>query len=154
MGKSDAVKVAAKNLETDILFLCDGDLHNFKEEHIKQILKPFEYETVAMSVGIRDYGYVMNLLSKYFIPLLSGESALSYSIFKDTIQNPLMKDYGLELVLNDYCKRKNIPVHKNIMAGLSQTVKYKKWKNGGLSFVNTNITTYFTYANIKYKENY
>ena len=30
VGKSDAVKIATINLETEILFFCDGDLHNYK----------------------------------------------------------------------------------------------------------------------------
>ena len=48
----------------------------------------------------------------------------------ETMNNPLMKDYGLEVVLNDYCKKNNIPICKNIMKDLKQTVKPKKWKNG------------------------
>ena len=41
-----------------------------------------------------------------------------------------MKNYCLEVVLNDYCKKNNIPIYKNTMRDLKQTVKPKKWKNG------------------------
>jgi len=131
LGKSGAVKVATKNLKTDILFFCDADLINFKGEHINQILKPLKDGKIAMSIGLRDYGLIGNFLYKNgFFPLVAGERALHYSIFRNVMKNPLMKEYGLEVVLNDYCKRNNIPIYKNVMYGLRQTLKPKKWKNG------------------------
>ncbi|MCD6109218.1 glycosyltransferase [bacterium] len=130
VGKSDAVKIATINLETEILFFCDGDLHNFKEKHIKQILVPFKHETIAMSAGIRDYGKVTYFLSKHIFPLITGERALHYSIFRKVRNNPLMKGYGLEVVLNNYCKMNKIPVYKSILKGLRQTNKPIKRKNG------------------------
>jgi len=122
--------VAAKNLKTDILLFCDADLINLREEHINKILAPLKSGKIVMSAGLRDYGLVGNFISKNFLPLITGERALPYSIFKKTIKNPLMKNYGLEVVLNDYCKKNNIPIYKNIMKDLKQTVKTKKWKNG------------------------
>jgi len=131
LGKSGAVKLAAQNLKTDILLFCDADLVNLKEEHIGQIIGPLKDGKTAMSVGLRDYGLIGNFLYKNgFFPLIAGERALSYSIFKNTIKNPFMKGYGLEPVLNYYCKENKIPVHKNIMKGLKQTLKPKKWKHG------------------------
>jgi len=130
VGKSDAVKIATKNLETDILFFCDGDLHNFKQEHIKQVLEPFKHESIAMSVGLRDYGRVTNFLSKHIYPLISGERALNYSIFKKVRNHPLMKWYWLEVVLNNYCKVNKIPIYKLILKDLRQTNKPIKRKNG------------------------
>jgi len=130
LGKSGAVKVATKNLKTDILFFCDGDLHNFKPEHIEQILKPLKDGRIAMSAGLRDYGRLRNFFDKNFTPLITGERALPYSVFKKTTKNSLMKGYGLELVLNDYCKRNNIPIYKKVMKGLKNPLKTKKWKNG------------------------
>jgi len=131
VGKSDAVKIASKNLETDIIFFCDGDLHNFEEEHIKQILIPFKYETMAMSAGLRDYGELTNFFSKHIYPLITGERAVNYSIFQEVRDDSLMRGYGLEVILNDYCKKNKIPVYKKVMIGLRQTNKPIKRKNGG-----------------------
>jgi glycosyltransferase involved in cell wall biosynthesis len=130
IGKSDAVKIATKNLKTDVLFFCDGDLHNFSDTHIRQILKPFEHEKVAMSAGIRDYGKITNFLSKHIYPLITGERALSYSIFDQVKNHPLLKGYGLEVILNNYCHANKIPIYKNICKGLRQTNKPIKCKNG------------------------
>jgi molybdopterin-guanine dinucleotide biosynthesis protein A len=50
LGKAGAVRTATKHLKTDILFFCPGDLINFKKEHIKQILKPFNYDDFVKSL--------------------------------------------------------------------------------------------------------
>lgn len=129
LGKGDAVRIATKNLETDILFFCDGDLNNLNEEHIKQILEPFNHEKNIMSVGITQlYGKIGTLLYKNV--LLSGERALPYSHFKKIRKNPLIEKYGLELIMNDYCKRNNIPIHRYILKDVGGTLKSKKWNRG------------------------
>jgi len=46
LGKSGAVKIAVKSATADILFFCDGDLHNFSVQHINQLLEPFALKTV------------------------------------------------------------------------------------------------------------
>ncbi len=152
LGKSDAVKIAAKNLKTDILFFCDGDLINLKEEHVNQIIEPLRDRKIAMSIGLRDYGLMGNFFYKNgFFPLIAGERALHYSIFRNVMKNPLVKGYGLEVVLNDYCKRNNIPIYKNIMKGLKQTVKTKKWKNGAYLLVKEMFQVFFVILMLKVK---
>lgn len=138
-GKSAAIKIATENLNTDILFFCDADLRNFRPEHIEQILEPFKENTNIMSVGIRDYGSVINFLSLYLLPLLSGERALPYHIFRAVTGHPLLKNYNLEVVLNDHCRRHNMPIKKRVMKGLHQTAKYKKWSNGSYLLMKQSI---------------
>ena len=73
LGKAGAVRTATKHLKTDILFFCDGDLIDFKKEHIKQILKPFNY-----------YDFVKSLLKGHF------EAQSAEAISSDNIsQKPL-----------------------------------------------------------------
>ena len=70
-GKSDAIKIATKNLKTNILFFCDGDLINLKEVQVNQIIEPLKDGKIAMSVGLRDYGLVGNFLyNLVFLPSL------------------------------------------------------------------------------------
>ncbi|MEA2064981.1 MAG: glycosyltransferase family 2 protein [Patescibacteria group bacterium] len=82
LGKSKAVKIAVKNLETDILFFCDGDLHNFTNQHINQLLEPLKNGEYLMTVGIRDRGIIHNTFVKKFGPLITGERAMPYEILK------------------------------------------------------------------------
>ncbi|MBW2062178.1 MAG: glycosyltransferase [Deltaproteobacteria bacterium] len=129
VGKGGAVKIATKDLKTEIIFFCDGDLNNFKEEHIRQILEPFNYDKNIMSIGITQlYGKVGTSLYRNLS--LSGERALPYSHFMKIKENPLIEKWGLELVMNDYCKRNNIPIHRCILEDVEGTLKPKKWKRG------------------------
>jgi len=41
-----------------------------------------------------------------------------------------MKGYAMELVLNDYCIKNNIPIKRMILKGVRQTMKPYKNKNG------------------------
>ena len=152
LGKSGAVKVAIENLKTDILFFCDADLINLKRRHVNQIIEPLKDGKIAMSVGLRDYGLIGNFLYKNgFFPLIAGERALHYSIFKNVMRNPLIKGYGLESVLNDYCKRNNIPIYKNVMYGLKQLPKPKKWKNGTYFLVKEMFQVFLIMLKLKIK---
>lgn len=130
LGKSDAVKIATDNLKTDILFFCDGDLRNFREEHIEEILKPFEKNKILMSAGLIDYNIIIKIISLTVFPLVTGERAINYSVFEEVKQDPLFKNYAMEALLNDYCKRNKIPIHKKIMKDLRQLNKPFKVENG------------------------
>lgn len=130
-GKGDDIKYVARNLKTDVLFFCDADLVNFKNEHVEKILKPLFTGDVAMSTGLRDYGPFINFLYRNrFFPLVAGERALNYSIFKEIMNDPLISGYGIESVLNYHCKKSKIPIYRITMHGLKHTRKPKKWKNG------------------------
>ncbi len=129
LGKSGAVKFAVANTTTDILFFCDGDLHNFKNQHINQLLKPLKNGEHLMTVGIRDRGIIHNTFVKKFGPLITGERALPKKIFEGIAEHHLMKNYALEFMLNDYCIKNNIPIKKMILKGVKQTNKPYKYNN-------------------------
>ncbi|MCK5415935.1 glycosyltransferase family 2 protein [Candidatus Parcubacteria bacterium] len=139
LGKSGAVKFVVKDLQTDILFFCDGDLHNFTNQHIDQLLKPLKAGKHLMTVGIRDRGIIHNTFVKKFGPLVTGERAMPYGIFKKTMDsqfnNRLMEGYNMEIVLNNYCKIHNIPIIRMISKGVKETFKPCKCKNGTTLFI-------------------
>ena len=125
LGKSGAVKTAA-----DILFFCDGDLHNFTSQHISQLLKPLKEGEYLMTVGIRDRGIIHNAFVKRFGPLITGERALPKKIFTEVIEHSLLEGYAMEFILNDYCAKHNIPIKRMVLKGVRQTTKIYKNKNG------------------------
>ncbi len=129
LGKSGAVKIAVKNTTADILFFCDGDLHNFTNHHINQLLDPFKTDKCLMTVGIRDRGIIHNAFVKKFGPLITGERALPKKIFEEVAEHSLMKDYAMEFVLNDYCVKNSVPIKKMILRGVKQTNKPYKYNN-------------------------
>jgi len=129
LGKSGAVKNAVKSTTADILFFCDGDLHNFSVQHINQLLEPLKNSEYLMTVGIRDRGIIHNTFVKKFGPLITGERAMPKKIFEEVAEHPLMKDYAMEFVLNDYCVKNSIPIKRMILEGVKQTNKPYKYNN-------------------------
>lgn len=129
LGKSAAVKIGVMNTNSEILMFCDGDLHNFSTQHIKKILKPLIQGKYLMTVGIRDRGLLHNVFVNRFGPLITGERAMPRKIFEEISNHPLMKDYAMEFVLNNYCKKNNVPIKKMILKGVKQTNKPYKYDN-------------------------
>lgn len=153
LGKSGAVKYAVSKVTTDILFFCDGDLHGFKEEHISQLLEHFESGEELMSAGIMDRGLIHNMFVKKFGPLITGERAIPYKIFQrmldDNFINGLMEGYKMEIIMNDYCIKNNIFIQKEVLKGVSQTLKPYKNKNGLFLLINETIELAWAFLKLK-----
>ncbi len=82
----------------------------------------------AMVIGLRDKGNaIANMLMPYF-PLTGGERAFSAKVFMEIMKCPLVGGWGLESVMNDYCKKKKLKVAKVKLDGMGhigiQTKKY------------------------------
>ncbi|OYT32727.1 hypothetical protein B6U93_00750 [Candidatus Woesearchaeota archaeon ex4484_78] len=152
IGKSEAVKKAVKKTKSDILFFCDADLLNLKKEHISQILEPLKKGENAMSAGLRDRTFLLNKIQQHLMPLITGERAIKYKVFKKAMKHELMKEYGMEAVLNDYCKRNNIPIHKRVMKGVKHVSKVKKNKKNGLILLIKEMLQVFKFMNKLRKE--
>ncbi len=122
VGKGDAVKIGAKNVKSGIILLIDADLVGLKKEHINKILDPFTksftQRNVAMAVGLRDKGnFIVNMLMPY-LPLIGGERAIAAEAFNEILKNPLIKEWGLESVMNDYCRKKKLKIVKVKLHGM------------------------------------
>lgn len=111
-GKGNAVRIATKNMKSDIIIFIDGDLVGLKEEHIKKLLNPVINNNASMVIGLRDKGnFIANMIMPYF-PLTGGERAILTSIFMKIRKNSFIEGWGLEAVMNDYCKKKKLKVVK------------------------------------------
>lgn len=127
-GKGMAVKIASKNLKSDIVMLFDGDLVGLKKESVQKLLEPVASGKASMAIGLRDKGNMMaNMIMPYF-PLTGGERAFNSKVFLEIMKIPLIKGWGLESVMNDYCKKKGLEVSKVRLDGVDhiglQTKKF------------------------------
>lgn len=127
-GKGKAVREGTKNLKSDIIMLFDADLIGLKTCHVSQLLDPIVKGQAAMVIGLRDKGNALaNLIMPYF-PLTGGERAFVAKVFMDIMRSPLTEGWGLESVMNDYCKKKKLKVAKVKLDGMDhiglQTKKY------------------------------
>lgn len=128
IGKGGAVKVATKNIKSDITLFFDADLVGLKKEHVEQLLEPIVNKNAVMVIGLRDKGnFIANMLMPYF-PLTGGERAMPTNVFMKIRKSPLIGGWGLESVMNDYCKKKKLKVVKVKLNGMDhiglQTKKY------------------------------
>ena len=127
-GKGDAVRIGTKNIKSEILLFFDADLIGLKKEHIDKLLEPGVNEGAAMVIGLRDKGnFIGNMIMPYF-PLTGGERAILTKVFMKIRKCPLIEGWGLESVMNDYCKKKKLKVIKIKLDGVNhiglQTKKY------------------------------
>lgn len=127
-GKGGAVKTAAKHIKSDVVMLFDADLIGLRKEHVEQLLGPIAKGQAAMVIGIRDKGNALaNMIMPYF-PLTGGERAFVSKVFQDIIKIPLVQGWGLEAVMNDYCRKKGLRVAKLKLNGMDhiglQTKKF------------------------------
>ena len=127
-GKGEAVRIGTKNIKSGIILFFDADLIGLKGEHIDKLLDPIIEEKAVMVIGLRDKGnMVANRLMPYF-PLTGGERAILTKVFMKIRKNPLIGGWGLESVMNDYCKKKRLKVAKVMLKGVDhiglQTKKY------------------------------
>lgn len=128
IGKGGAVRIGTKNIKSSIILFFDADLIGLKKEHIGKLLEPVLNQGAAMVIGLRDKGSVIgNMIMPYF-PLTGGERAILTKVFMEIRKSPLIEGWGLESVMNDYCKKKNLKVAKVRLDGMDhigiQTKKY------------------------------
>jgi len=128
IGKDNVIRKYAKNIRSDIVMLFDADLIGLEKHHIRKILKALIEERAGMVIGLRDKGnFIANLTMPYF-PLTCGERAIRMDIFKEIIKLPFRERWGLEWVMNDYCKKKKLKIAKIKLEGVDhiglQTKKY------------------------------
>ena len=127
-GKGGAVKTVTKNIKSEIILFFDADLIGLRKEHVEKLLEPVVNEGAAMVIGLRDKGNaIANMLMPYF-PLTGGERAISTNVFMEIRKNKLIEGWGIESVMNDYCKKKKLKIAKVMLDGMDhiglQTKKY------------------------------
>ena len=127
-GKGNAVKIATKNIKSEIILFFDADLIGLRSEHVDKLLQPVINEGAAMVIGLRDKGNVVaNMFMPYF-PLTGGERAILTKVFMEIRKCPLIEGWGLESVMNDYCRKKKLKIAKIKLDGMDhiglQTKKY------------------------------
>lgn len=127
-GKGNAVRDASEGLKCDIVMLFDADLIGLRTDHIDRLLDPVAKDGAAMSIGLRDkQSAIGNMIMPYF-PLTGGERAFRAEVFMSIRKSPLILGWGLESVMNDYCKKKKLKVAKVFMDGMDHIgVQAKKY---------------------------
>ncbi len=149
IGKGNAVRLALRYVKAPVTFLCDADLIGLQPAHVKIVLVPVASGKVAMCVGLRDKKSALaKVLMRSVLPLIGGERAIATHHLRVAIRNPLANYYGLESVLNYYCKSNRLKVRKVFMEGVNDRMKPRKWalKKGTYDLARETVDVMLTYA--------
>lgn len=126
-GKAAAMAVGARAANADVIFFADADLLGFTVDHIRDVIAPVQDGRAGMSVGIRGWGNTPMWVMKYVLPVIGGERALRRDDFLRLSAHPAAKRFGIETVMNAYCKKHRIYVILVRMYGVSQIRKEQKY---------------------------
>lgn len=125
-GKGAALAYGALATDADLLFFADADLVGFTARHVESILQPVRAGSAAMCIGLRDRGKMTNWLMKQVFPLIGGERAIQREVFLRVCELGI-KDFGIEIAMNTYCKKNHLPIEIIIMKGVRQVIKEHKY---------------------------
>ena len=125
-GKAGAMRAGAHAANADILFFADADLVGFTADHVNAVITPVLSGSAGMSVGIRGWGRIPLWVMRQCVPVIGGERAIMRSHFLHAAQHRAASRYGIETVMNAYCRRSRIPVILVRMPGVSLIRKEQK----------------------------
>lgn len=108
-GKSEAIVTAIPHIRHDIVFLCDADQINLTPEICEAIMQPVIHRTVSMSIGLHNYGAMINTITPY-LPSVSGDRAIEKRLLIQCTKSKYFTGYGMELVFHYYCVSHNYPI--------------------------------------------
>jgi len=130
LGKADALITGSKAASGNILFFCDADLTNFKQEHLRALILPVLTGKQRMIIGAQE---LMNTLKKHgehemseFVKGLGGEKVL---FKKDFLSIPDLDstNYGIEQKIIDFYSENSWSFDYYVMPGVGHVHKFSKW---------------------------
>lgn len=98
-GKAGAINAGAKHAEGDIVVLLDADLRGIEPLHIERLVRPIRRGQCAMTMGLFQNGRPSTDVMHHYLPFLSGQRCLRWSLFKDSLSLP-NAGWSLETALN------------------------------------------------------
>lgn len=132
LGKGTAIRRITDDLDADVLLFADADLLGFEPRHVETVLAPVLSGHATMTIGLRDKNALGNAIMPYF-PRTGGERAIAAGAFREIRKSPLIDGWGLETVMNHYCRKKRLKVSTVRMAGVNH-VGLQSHKYGALAY--------------------
>lgn len=98
-GKAGAINAGAAHAAGDIVVLLDADLRGIEHQHIERLIRPVRRGRCAMTMGLFQNGRPSTDVMHRYLPFLSGQRCLRWSLFEDSISLP-NAGWSLETALN------------------------------------------------------
>lgn len=136
-GKAAAIALGGQQIEGDIVLLLDADLSGLQPRHILQLLAPVRRRECLMSTGIFQGGRRSTDLTHRYLPFLSGQRCLRWSLFKKLLSSP-DAGWSLETALNLHAWYHGYPIKRVAWRGVTHAMRPEK--QPGLSGYVSHVT--------------
>ena len=125
-GKGMAMALGVAHTHAPVLLFVDGDVLNLSPALLTQLLDPVLSGRVAMNVGIRSRGWLLNSIQLRIGPLLSGLRCMRREVF-EAVPEQFLQGYQIETALNWSCRRLGLPLGTTVLCGIKHRSKERKY---------------------------
>ena len=134
-GKGRAMLAGVEATDADLVMFLDADLLGLAPRHLHLLLEPVLSGHCAMSVGVRDRGWISRWIVPY-LPLVSGERVLSRDLFL-SLPIASLDGYRVEVALNAACRARRGRICTVFFPGVHIRTKISKvgWRRGLSQYV-------------------
>lgn len=133
-GKGQSMKVGVDATDAEVIVFLDADLLGLKPRHIDGLVEPVLQRKADLVCGLFDRGPFLNHLFLKYLPVLTGERAVSRRLF-DHLDLDDLKGYKVEASLNAACADLGLRRIHFVCDGMWHLVKEKKFGNPVEGFV-------------------
>lgn len=124
-GKGLTLATGVEHARSPILLFVDGDILNLSRDLIEQLIRPVLAGRLAMNIGIRHRGILLDAIHRRTGPLLSGIRCLKREIF-EAVPDEYLLGYRIETALNWACGELGEPCGTVVLRRIEHRVKEKK----------------------------
>ncbi|MGH9464149.1 MAG: glycosyltransferase family 2 protein, partial [Thermoanaerobaculia bacterium] len=124
-GKAFALAAGVAVTACPVLLFVDADLAHLDPRLLEDLIEPVAAGRVAMNVGIRHRGRLLDAAVTRCGPLLSGVRCLERAIF-EAVPEPFLSGFQVETALNWVCRELGLPVETTVLRGVRHRVKEEK----------------------------
>ena len=124
-GKGNALWCGAEAAATDLLLFLDADLSGLQPWHIPLLITPLRQGQGVMSVARFRRGRVPTDMAHLFLPYLSGQRCLRWSLFRSVFA-AASSGWSIEIALNLHAWYNDYPVCRVPWVGVSHAMRPEK----------------------------
>lgn len=124
-GKGMAMAAGVAQTAAPAILFVDGDIVHLDPQVLRRLIEPVLAGELAMNVGIRHRGELLDAVHRRTGPLLSGIRCLRREVF-ESVPPDFLRGYRVETALNWVCDRLGLPVGTLVLYGLEHTLKEQK----------------------------
>ena len=108
-GKGLAMAAGVAHTAAPVILFVDGDIAGLEPPVLRALIAPVVRGELAMHIGVRHRGPLVNAFHRRFGPQLSGIRCLRRDVFT-RVPARYLRGYRVETALNWVCRRLGLPV--------------------------------------------